>query len=56
MFAGAVGDDDDGKELLKLLGSCNVETMTSISSLPTRKVMVTRNKLGDRVRYKYCSC
>jgi len=49
MFAGAVGDDDDGKELLKLITSCNVETMTSIISLPTRKVMVTRNIHGDRV-------
>jgi len=49
MFAGAVGDDDDGQGLIKLLHSNNVETVTSVSPLPTRKVMVTRNKLGDRV-------
>jgi sugar/nucleoside kinase (ribokinase family) len=49
IFAGAVGDDDAGKALMKVFRSRLVETLVSINDKPTRRVMVTRDATtGDR--------
>jgi fructokinase len=50
-FAGALGNDKDGKELLKLFKVLGVSTEFSQSKpqYPTRKVMVTRANDGDRI-------
>jgi fructokinase len=54
-FAGCVGDDDDGRELIKILGTnygvdvSLVQQQSSSQDYPTRRVMVTRDQLtGDR--------
>ncbi|KAJ1440574.1 Ribokinase-like protein [Ochromonadaceae sp. CCMP2298] len=48
MFAGAVGEDLDGEELVAILQTNRVETVLSASALPTRGVMVLRDEQGDR--------
>lgn len=49
-FAGAVGNDEEGKKLVNLLKNIGVSTnFVSLSDVfPTRQVMVTRNNIGDR--------
>lgn len=47
-FAGGIGNDADGRELMKMLDSLKVETMCSVNTSPTRRVMVTRNEQRDR--------
>lgn len=50
-FIGAVGEDEPGKDLVKLLEEIGVDT-TGVQrhpSSPTRQVLVTRKQNGDRV-------
>ena len=50
-FVGAVGEDEPGKELVKLVEEIGVDT-TGVQrhpSSPTREVLVTRKQNGDRV-------
>jgi len=50
-FIGAVGEDEPGKSLVKLLEEVGVDTdgVQLNSEAPTRQVLVTRKENGDRV-------
>ncbi|MDY6899548.1 MAG: carbohydrate kinase, partial [Cyanobacteriota bacterium] len=50
-FIGAVGEDEPGKELIKLLEEVGVDTngVQRHPEAPTRQVLVTRKENGDRV-------
>eukprot|EP01041_Mallomonas_annulata_P001911 gene1911-3705_t len=49
-FAGAFGQDEDGDRLLSLFKEIGIDTgdCITVPSKPTRKVLVTRNEMGDR--------
>ncbi|CAM9578875.1 unnamed protein product, partial [Discosporangium mesarthrocarpum] len=49
-FVGAVGEDNDGEELARLMEGCGVNTdlVQRVSGVATRTVMVTRTRQGER--------
>ncbi len=49
-FVGAIGEDDNGRALLRLLQTSGVDTrgVQTIPHAPTREVFVTRTATGDR--------
>jgi fructokinase len=48
-FAGAVGDDEEGRQLLRLLEDIGVGTeLCRVTDAPTRTVLVTRDEHGER--------
>jgi ribokinase len=52
-FVGAVGDDDDGKEIFSHMASVGIDTrhMKKLTDIPTAKVLIFVDSQGERAMY-----